>query len=353
MKCLKCGMEIEDNSKFCGYCGTPVEQPQPVQPENNATVEPAMQSQPVNNVAVAPTPVEEPKKKSNKALLIVCAIVAVIAIAAVLMLTVFNKNTKSTNSVDTVEKAIANLQKKSVGENTSGTVKLSASIESSDSQSLNLVGTIKYEKTGDNIKLQVGVDKSLFFDEINIYADGNKEKMSLYTKSSLIDMIAGTSSESDTWLYYTADLKEMEIDFSEIETSEEVDLSSIKDNIKYVGKDGSLNHYTLTIDKELADKLKSELPVEDYNDMLESLDTLNGSLVIDLYINNKDELEKISLDLSPYLKESGISKAILAIELKDFNNTKVEIPSEALNGTEIEKYIAEHMPQEDEQTYDF
>lgn len=363
MKCIKCGMENADNSKFCGYCGTPVEQPQQNEnPVNNEQpIQPAPAVQQTNVVAestvqpVQPVqqPTEEPKKNSNKGLLIACLIVAIIAVAGVLYFTLFNKTTKVSTSIDALEKAISNLQQKTVAENTSGTIKLSAVVEAAENQNLSLSGTLMYQKSGDNVKLNIAVDKSMFFDAMSLYANVEKDKVSLYTKSSLIDMFAGTASEKDSWVYYVADLTETPINFEEIKMDTKVDLSELKNNFKYIGKDGKLNHYTLTIDKDMAEKMKSELPAEDYEDMLNSLDTLNGSLVIDLYINNKEELEKISMDLSQYMKDSEVSKAIITIEFKDFNNTTIDIPTEALNGIELEKYISENMPKEIDQDAEF
>ena len=61
MFCHKCGTKLDDNAKFCGYCGTPVEQRGISQtaaiPENMVIPEPVVEIEPV----VEPEPIMEPE----------------------------------------------------------------------------------------------------------------------------------------------------------------------------------------------------------------------------------------------------------------------------------------------------
>ena len=411
MKCLKCGMEIADNSKFCGYCGNPVEasqsniasvqpaepvvpvqpvqqvqavqQVQPVQqaqPDNgeqtvqSRMVNPNEQSnlnvdtlnanqnvsslnvgepinmptmQPINMPTMQPTmqqietPVESngPKKKSSKTLLFVLLGVVGVAVITLLVLFLLNFNKTTKSSISVLEKALGNASERV---QTSGTVVANVLVEDNNSTSINLSAAIKYQKANDKFNLQFSLDKSPFFDEMNLYAIFDKEALSLYTKSSVVDMLLGTMSDTDSWLYYTLPLTDIPFDIEF--TNTEIDLSALEDNFKYVGKSGSSNHYTLTIDKSLLTKLESELPLEEYEEELDKLDYFDGTLVIDLYINNSNEIEKISMDLSKYLNNSEINKAIVSIEFKDYNNTSVVVPNEALTSEiDLETYLQSSM----------
>ena len=62
MYCRQCGTKLDDNAKFCGYCGTPVEQRQTPQPV--VTPEPVVVPEPVaapEPVVVVPEPVAAPE----------------------------------------------------------------------------------------------------------------------------------------------------------------------------------------------------------------------------------------------------------------------------------------------------
>ncbi len=72
MICKKCGAQLEDNSKFCGFCGTTIEEVpatdifnmgapvQPAEPAQPATPAPMPEAQPVNIEPIAPMPEAQP-----------------------------------------------------------------------------------------------------------------------------------------------------------------------------------------------------------------------------------------------------------------------------------------------------
>ena len=392
MKCLKCGLEIDDNSKFCGYCGNPVQQPvaNPSTPEvnvpkveptpvvnevfpkvdfnntgvsniqdsntvvnqptgNEQPVTPVQPSTPEVNVPkVEPTPITapqnnpKPKKGLNKWIFIGCGI-ALVAVAIVLLFMAFNKPSSS-NSIDALEKTLNNFVEK--GEN-SGTIVTNILIESENEDAINLTGTVKYQKLNDSYNIALTLDKSILFDEINLYATIASNEISLYTKSSLVDMIFGSDSEKEEWLKLS--IPDLELDLSGT-ASREVNLSGLDKKIRLVSKGNGISHYELTVDNELLEIIKAGT-TEEEREQLEELNSLLdedideiATYYIYLDVNDNNELEKISIDLSNYIDDDSISKAQLSIKFKDFGSTVVSIPSEALNASmDLETYITESM----------
>ena len=408
MKCLNCGAEIDATSKFCGYCGSPVEQSippenlsiqtdeqvpsdfnnnfmqqpetvnpvesevnmeqstvvsgigseinnpvdgsvqqtensvaslfdiQPQQPEPTPT-----QPEPTPTQPVQPTNVPGKEKKSNTLVFIICGIVLAV-VAAVLLILAFNK--KSNGSIDALEKAINNTI--SSGAN-SGTITASIMVESSGT-SMNFSGMVKYQKINDLYNLQLTLDKSMIYDQIDLYAAIDKKNATLYAKTSLIDMIAGTSSSSDSWGYYNVDLTEITSELeNNVKTDNKIELTNlgIDKKIKYVGKSDGSSHYVFTIDRELFNILQSKMNSDEIQETNQILDSVSGTseLIdkgynVDLYVRN-DKLEKITIDLTKVIEDDSISKAIFTVEFKDFNNTIVNIPSEAKTGINLETYI--------------
>ena len=386
MKCLKCGAEIDNNSKFCGYCGNPVEQPtvtnipeevvqnnNEIQPNNvqvhpmavnnaftqNEVITPiSVNEQPVQieseqpiqqinetpvvtqTVEVQPSQVGQDgttKKKKNTGIFILLGTILILCAAILLIFELKNNSSKSLN---TLEKSINNVLEKS---QSSGTIVASVLLQTNSNESMNINGTIKFQKLSDSLNIEANLAKSLFFDEVNLYANIKNNNATLYAKSSLVDMILGSTGDTDKWLKET--FSDLEIDLSEI-SSKKIDLSGygIDKKLKYVETDNNLKHYKLTIDKELLNDINSKL--NDKQDETISLADLGLSInfVIDFYINNNNELEKISMDLSDYIADESISKAVLSLEFKDFNNTVVVIPNNALNAEgSLQEYISENI----------
>ena len=98
MKCIECGREIEDNKKFCKYCGAPVKQ-QSDSAEKladatkcqgcGATLKPGTAfctqcgtpvSKKSNSNVNVPVKTDKPKKSGNKVGKIIIAIITIIAI---------------------------------------------------------------------------------------------------------------------------------------------------------------------------------------------------------------------------------------------------------------------------------
>ena len=236
MKCVKCGADIADTAKFCGYCGNPVkvdssnEVVNEVQPDV-VTQEPVQQVQPdmttqepvqqvqtdiptqdvqlesqnvvgdtvqqVQNAVEQPTPSytvndsnSSKGNKNNKGLFIAlgCAL-AVIAVVLV-SFALFKSNS---NSVDALNKAVANLNSKGAD---SATIKLEANIEASEMGSVKLSLESKAAKVNDQYLVEVKLNKNIITDEISMFMSFDKDNAKVYVPSSFINLIAG--DETDT-----------------------------------------------------------------------------------------------------------------------------------------------------------
>ena len=410
MYCEKCNGELKPNTKFCVFCGAPVNVNQTLQkpqdtlnnnvvqtqansipnqeianvnpaslqnnlnnnigpvPVNNVSnevrlvepipvVENAQNSMnnnigpvPVNNVSnevrpVEPIPVVEspqtPSKKRNNKLVFV--ILGIILVLLALFLFVFSFMKSSGSSIDVLKQALANMNKIESG------VTINLSIEAeSEGMSLNFSGVAKIDQKENKTDMQIKLNKSAFTEEINLYASILDYKATAYIESSVVDMLLGIESNSNKWLYISEVIEKDEINIDDIEQNiSDTDIISIIDekNFVYIDENNGLKHYQLVIDEELINKLKEEiskLNIEEYNDILESLESIDETIRIDYYINSNNELTKISFDMSSYLEDAGISKLVLTIGISDINKTTVEIPQEAINSKDdLETYINE------------
>ncbi len=380
MKCVKCGADIADTAKFCGYCGNPVEVDSSsevvneVQPDMT-TQEPVQQVQtdiPTQDVQLesqnvvgdtvqqVQNTVEQPipsytvndsnsskGNKNNKGLFIAlgCAL-AVIAVVLV-SFALFKSNS---NSVDALNKAVANLNSKGAD---SATIKLEANIEASEMGSVKLSLESKAAKVNDQYLVEVKLNKNIITDEISMFMSFDKDNAKVYVPSSFINLIAGdeTDTVENKWYNYTMSLSELGLNLSDLESESDTDFdfSSIIDqkHFVYVDSSNNSNHYQLKIDKELIEKIKTkasnELDAED-KEMLDSVDTseLDGMepIILDFYITKDNQLEKISIDLAKYMDSEDVSKAEISISFVDLGSTVVTIPDEALNSKDsLEDYI--------------
>lgn len=366
MICKKCGTNIADTSKFCGYCGEKVEVPKEESNTNtNLIVEEELNDVKVNEV-IQPLPIDNltintlenetntsnnEQNNSNKkngnfsrgwALILLGGVLLVIAI--VLLLVAFNKPSYN-ESINAINSAINNLE-----DNSSGTVQANLLMQSTDNISMNMSGTFKYAKVNDGYGFEISIDKSMLFDEFNIYFLIDKDYLKLYVKSNVIDMLGSTSSSLDTWLKY-----EMPMDDNIVLDEEliQYDLSSIfdKKHIKYVGKEGNLKHYQLIIDNNLIEKV--EALNSDTNEFARSNNiTITDNVVLDVYLTN-NKLAKITLDLSNLLDEESLSKIIFSMDFKDFNSTNISIPKEAINSfITLDEYMEEYKVNDVESDYE-
>ena len=378
MICKKCGANIEENSKFCGVCGEKVEeletpvnnelveetpvvvpliQPEVESLEQTAVVEPVT-PEPIANESVtlveptpevnsAQVPVKEPKKKNKTGIFVVLGILlGVIALALVY----FAYNKTFNNPVKVLETALEKLELK--GER-SGTIEGKLLIQSDTEDSMNLSGAIKYAKQGDdNYNINLTLNKSMFFDEMNIYASILDERATLYANSSLIDMLGFTSATPSIWVHMTTTEQELEMQTgTETDELDDIDLSDILDenHFKLIGKENNLNHYQLVIDNELVNKIKLEASKEeDLKSFADSISELTEIYYVDFYINNSNELVKISMDLTNSLNDESIRSAVISLEFNNFGTTVVQIPEEAKSSTvDLETYMATYAIQDD------
>ena len=406
MICKKCGTNIEDNCKFCGVCGEKVEelvqeqniqtesiveetpmvvpliQPEtesleqtaivePIVPEVNietnenvipvvehsleqtAVVEPVTPETNVNEVVSTPevntVPVtnRELKKKNNSWIFVVLGVLlGLIALALIY----FAYYKSSNSSVRVLEKALGNLAFKA--EN-SGTIDAKLLIQSNTEDAMNLSATIKYAKQGDdNYNFNLTLNKSIFFDEMNIYASILDERVTLFVNSSLIDMLGFTSATPSMWVYMTTTEQELEMQTgTEIDELDDIDLSDILDekHFKLIGEQNNLNHYQLVIDNELVNRIKTEAyKEEDLKSFGDSLSELTETYYVDFYINNSNELVKISMDLTNSLNDESIKSAVISFEFNNFGSTLVQIPTEAKNSIiDLETYMTTYAIQDD------
>lgn len=393
MLCKKCGNEISENSKFCGYCGQLIERENSlnmdneknydlkeddlnlanseeksfntglVENSNDTKIEKDETDLNSNDIKLefeplqssTPMEVEQPKnvkknKSSTKVILVVLAII-LIAVINILAFMSFGKNRSSKGSVSVLEKAVGNFSNKG---NESGTVTAALQIESSTNDVVNLSASFLYQKYNDDYKLNIRLNKSALFDEMNIYSVLNKDSITNYINSKTLDMIVGnTELNSDTWLIYRQELDGFEDVFDEISktsnSKQTVNLDKVIDSehFKLIEKDNTLSHYLFIIDEKFFENAKNNLEIEDVESIDEAIETIKTSklkkLEMDIYINEFNEISKISIDLAKYVDMDDINKAELSIEFKDFNSTKVEIPEEALNATmSIEDYLMQY-----------
>lgn len=396
MLCKNCGVNIEEKSKFCGYCGSkidvennfqsvaintfenetstlntevdlgktiriePIENDvnlniagAPINSENN--IQTSATNQIVNgNIANQSGNINVPKnntnnKKSNKLLFVISGVLlAVIAIVLVVM--IFMKSTNNTVSV--LEKAIYNLGVKSEG---SLTIDAGLSLVTTPGESISFSLIVKTEmKDEERGNAQITLNKSLFFNEMNIYSTINKKEVTLYAESNVVDMLAFTSSTTPAWVYYILPSDELMGGYKDT-TGEEIRLQDFidKEHFKYVDEENGLKHYVLVIDQKLINTLKEKfanIQDVDIKDMLDSMETLEKSTNIDFYINSSNELSKIEINMTEHLTEESedISEFVISMTFRDLNKTKVEIPSEALSAKiDLETYIRENAMSEE------
>ena len=393
MLCKKCGAEISDASKFCGYCGISlVEVPvnennlssennvetvantesivdlgntvriEPIEEvsnnnllenlgsnslnENNQMIN--NQPQIKNNDGVVSNQMQtnqNNKKSSNKKLMFIAGGVLLTIVAVVVVLLAFMKS--SNNSVVVLEKALNNLVQNS---DNSSTLDAKVSFASTTGESFAFTATIKSEmKENNNIDMLITINKSLFFEEMNIYASINEDELTAYLYSSLIDMLGMTSSLEPTWVHYIIPLDELLQEGATQSNTYEFDLADIVDkkHFVYVGEGNELKHYQLIIDQDLINNIKTKLEntnEEEIKEMFDSMETLEESIKLDLYINSLNQLTKIELDMTEYLEDSeDISSLILSFEFSNLNSTKVEIPNNVKNSTiDLDTYMMQN-----------
>lgn len=384
MICKKCGAQNPENSKFCEYCGASIIIESEVKiddfqlkndmdqinvnTELNSGVNDIVNDSIVNqnnvpnsmpsnsnmqgNVLSSNNNSDKnTKKKSNSALItiIIGIVLAVIAIICFMLAT--NKNSNST--IDVLEKAINNLVTSDIN---SATIDAKLLMESAE-QKLPISLTVKVqEKSDKDVALQLKVDKSLLFDEINIYGKVTGEDATLYMNSSLVDMMGMTYSEFPSWLYYSMPLNKLTSEYEEYNNNndEEMKLNEIIDDkyFVFVDKENGINHYEFIISEELVNDLKSKAEnvideelEQDLEETLETLKSLGQDIIIDFYITDSNDISKIEIDMSSYLQDNeDITSLVLSFEIKDTNNTIVDIPDDVMNTTiDLETYMSTNM----------
>lgn len=377
MKCVNCGALLEEGTKFCGNCGNPVSSA-PVVDETPSVEEVASEpvaEQPVFSSEVSnepqeerqeivqePIPVDTPEfkeqqekgKKSRgaiKYIFIILVVLALLAAGVFAYFKFFNGESYS-KAVSSVQKSFENLAKKA---DKSGTITLKAELSVKNSISMDLGAKVEYELSDSNFKMHASVDENMLMDKMDAYVDLNKSGLTMYIPAALISMIDDSIDlvTDREYLYLSADLDELGVnsineilesfDTNDVTTNNDLDMSKVltEKNFKYVGRKNGLKQYSLTIDKDYINSLKdevefSEIPLDELDDIGDIKFNMN------FYVNSKNCLERIEIDLKDTLKEfsDSIQKFLFTIEFTKFNSTKVEVPASVKNNSfDLNQYM--------------
>ena len=289
-------------------------------------------------------------KKGNKLPIIIGGIaLGVIAIIVVILAV-----TRSSNStVKVLEKAMNNLM---INSENGITIDGKIDIKAKTGESFNLSTTIKAEKKQNNIDMQITLNKSLFFDEMNVYANVNENNATLYVNSTTLDMLGTTYSEVPMWLYSTVSLAELlegeEIDLTNSNKTLNFDVID-KNHFVFVDSEGDIDHYKFIIDQELINTLKTKVKEEELREELETIEPIEKPIELDFYINKSNELTKIVLDLAQHLEEETMESITISIEFSGMNNTKVDIPKQAKDSKiDIDSYMETYYSLGFDESYD-
>lgn len=342
MNCKKCGMEIPIGNKFCPNCGEKVEEINNESAITNSNLNTNYSNQTnmnnnYNNQANMNNNYNN-KSKSNTGKIFIIILIFVLLLAGTLFLIfgVFNKDKHDFNTnVENLDHAMSNMVDNF---NNSGTVKVS--IEANGSYlNLNMNAYLKYAKTNNGYDFQLGVDKSLFMDEVNAYLRLTNNDITAYFPSNILDLLSGSYSSDSSYLKYNlkfSDLGDYSLDsiIDEVKNieQEKVNFKDLltENNFKYIGEENSLDHYQLILDDTFYKNLYSE--IDDFDLDEEYLNQIkNQKYYIDIYLNSKDNLEKIVLDFSNFMETDEFDKLLVTIEFKDLNNTIISIPQEVIN----------------------
>lgn len=352
MLCKKCGASISDEAKFCTSCGAKVEDTVVVSGEGLSGGA-MMQSNPsdgmkpvndLNSMQNNNTVTSEPKNKKSNAWIFILGGILLGVVAIILL---FVSLGSGNNDVRVLEKALSKMG--NMGEN-SGTIKANVSVETDTQDNFDFSASISYAEKNDLYNVALKLNKSLLNEEMNLYSTVTEDDITLYAKSSLIDMLGFTSSPNDIWVNYFMTFDELELELDENDLEDDFNLSKVLDekHFAFVDEENGLKHYKLTIDNELLNKIKAQADEEDLRELEDSFSTLNEGqseltdvYYLDVYINKSNELAKVSMELSEGLEEEGITKVVISLEFVDFGRTTVEIPTEVKNSTmNLENYMS-------------
>lgn len=254
---------------------------------------------------------------------------------------------------------------------------LGKSIENlKDVKSLEVVSTIKakYEQDGvsvnieipfsvstsedkDSFAMKMAIGDNMFIGARDAYflEDSTTNSLNIYFPSTICNMFLGTNSEDEVWLYYNMTLDEItdsteDVDFEEsLEKIKNLDYKKvIGENFVYVDSNEGINHYQLTLNDALVQRLATELGQE--------IDKMEGEIKLHVYISQEYyNITKITTDLKDMLVANAdeedvetinesIEEFSLSFEFKNINNTNVTMPEEIRNNAvEAAEYIANNL----------
>ena len=276
-------------------------------------------------------------------------LIFILLVAGVLFLVfgLFNKDKHDYNAnVKSISYAMSNIAENL---NNSGTVRISMEMSRGSYLDMNMSAFFKYVKNNDGYDFQLGVDKTLYMDEINAYASLTANDFTIYFPSSIFEfdngLFAANSSSNlfaNNSSWYKFYLKFSDIGFDSLDTimndipkieKEKIDYKKLfpESNLKYMGKENNLEHYQLYFDENFYKYVYADLEKDE--ELLTQLK--NYSYFVDVYLNSKGELTKISSDLSNFMNEGQIQfdKLLFIIEFEDLNNTVINIPQDVITSS--------------------
>lgn len=295
----------------------------------------ATNNQPVNSEGSAN---KAPNKNNKKLFIIIGAVLGVIAV----ILLGFSFLKGSGSSISVLKKAIANFK---LNSQNSFTINANLTAVDSDNKENSFDALIKSQKKSENeTNMQIVVNKTELFDEINSYLVFKDNKAELYLQSTLIDLLGLTSSLDPIWVNNSVDLDEVQKD-----NNEEISLEQLIDEEHFIliDKVNGVKHYQLIIDQKIIDDIKvkfADSENETIKSLIESDETIEKPIKIDFYISKSDEIEKIDINLLNYFGENvEMNKMLLSLKFSNFNNTTVDVPNEVKNGIyDLQTYMATH-----------
>lgn len=358
MKCVKCGMDLDENTKFCGNCGEPVGSEMindsndfstfSSEVSNEGERQPIVEEPIVTDTKEFKNQQEQGKKnqKVAKWVLIIFIVLALAAAGVFAYLTFFGDKKESYSaSVDNVQKSIENF---ATSANESGTIisKIELMVNNT---SLDFALSFKYQVVDNGMLMHAKLDENMLMDEMNMYLDLNTNGFNVYIPTSLFSLMGEEDlSELGEYIKFAMPLDELGIDnidelLKELNSEENIDseinLDEILDkaNFKYVGKKDGLKQYSLVIDEKLLDNYKDQLgdalPTEELGDL---------NFTVNFYIGSNDTLEKFEMNMTDMVKDFGIEKFLFTMEFANLNSTTVEIPDSVKNNSyDISSFISD------------
>ena len=227
-------------------------------------------------------------------------------------------------------------------------------IEEGVSATVDLPLTMAISETNEETVMKMSLGENAFIGEMDFFANVKKENILVYFPLKLIYILSGMTDyeEEDIWLKYEMSLEDVEMtdeDKENLEKLENLDYTKIigEENFALVSEEENVNHYSLIINKDLLQRLATELG-EDTTEFNEFDYEIKLSVYID---TTTHQFTKISADLKDIMSQieieeeidlSSISELSFTLEFKNVNNTNITIDKEIVeNATTLDELLGE------------